>query len=82
MGKLFLSKPPDKNWALQYEGSTTKIRGEILSEMGRGGLLQEAQGFLQSDNPEYLMVEFWHGDDDVILNQSLAFAEKYGYELE
>jgi hypothetical protein len=82
---LYLSKPYDKGYSLQFEGTeqdTKAIRQLMVSELHGDGYLSAPRGFLQSDCRTYLMVEFWTDNQDLILESCLAFATRYSYELE
>jgi hypothetical protein len=74
----------DKGFSLQFMGNARvpEVKREMMKELHDNGVLSKADGFLQGQSNDWLMVEFWTSDIDAIEKASERFAKKIGLTLE
>lgn len=81
----FLMKlvPPrgDKNWSIQVYGDIDENTRYRFRALRHDPKFKQARAFLQGDQPEWLMIEFWDTRGDNVLNCALRAEEIMGVSI-
>jgi len=69
----------DKNWSIHFIGVNSESREQIKKTFFSAA--KNIPIFLQGDNDDWMMIEFWTGNIDIIISTCKFFEEELMLEI-